>query len=253
MKKKKMTVAVISAVLVLTAALCIVPALAKYITRQGKQSELVSDSFYFTSDYLRADETPEYTVIGDSITFEIRNYADSLRINGSDIPYTVAADAGSLDRSGGTLTGGTVGSDSITLSHSFSGAEEQKEITVSVIGTGDYTETLQAKFIFIRPTEGLKYEVKDSAGSNYAVLYIYATDADRTAELSWNTDELLIDETNDYVFGGVTNNLSLHTGSATTKTIVAGTAAKIVFFKKNISEDYTHAVTVSADGTIHIP
>ena len=139
MKKKKMTVAVISAVLVLTAALCIVPALAKYITRQCKQSALVSDSFYFTSDYLRADETPEYTVIGDSVTFEIRNYADSLRINGSDIPYTVAADAGSLDRSGGTLTGGTVGSDSITLSHSFSGTEEQKEITVSVIGTGDYS------------------------------------------------------------------------------------------------------------------
>ena len=68
-----------------------------------------------------------------------------------------------------------------------------------------------------------------------------------TADLSWNTDELLIDETNDYVFG---NDSLLHTGTATTKSIVAGTKAKIVFFKKNISEDYTRVMTESEDGTI---
>ena len=73
-----------------------------------------------------------------------------------------------------------------------------------------------------------------------------------TADLSWNTDELLIDETNDYVFGRVTNDSLLHTGTATTKSIVAGTTAKIVFFKKNIREDYTRVMTESEDGTIDI-
>ena len=77
-------------------------------------------------------------------------------------------------------------------------------------------------------------------------------EADTAAVLSWNTDKLLIDETNDYVFGRVTNDSSLHTGSAATRNIVAGAIAKIVFFKKNLSEDYTRVMTESEDGTIDI-
>ena len=51
MKKKKITVAVISAISALILMLGIVPSLAKYVTEQGKQSTVVSDNFYFTSDY----------------------------------------------------------------------------------------------------------------------------------------------------------------------------------------------------------
>ncbi len=252
MKRRIITIVLISVSLALAAALCIVPALARYITSQGMQSELDSDSFYFTSDYLRPDEVPVYKILGNSITFEVRNYADSLRINGTDITYTVASSAGTLSASAGTLTKGVQSSAGLTLTYSFPDGEPQKEITVSVIGTGDYTETLQAKFVFIKPTSNLKYEIKDSVGSNYAELYIYSADADMTADLLWNNDELLIDETNDYVFGSVTNDLLLHTGSATTKTIVTGTVAKIVFLKKNVSEDYTQLITVSDDGTIDL-
>ena len=250
MKKKKITVAVISAVSVLTIMLCFAPSFAKYITTQGRQSELDSDHFYFSSDYLRSDDTPVYEILGNSITFELRNYVDSLRINGTDITYEATSPAGTISTSTGTLKGGTGRSANVTLSYSFSDDEQQKEIFVSVTGTGDYTETLQATFIFIKPTSNLKYEIKDSVGNNYAELYIYAANADMTADLSWNTDELLIDETNDYVFGRVTNDSLLHTGTATTKSIVAGTKAKIVFFKKNISEDYTRVMTETEDGTI---
>ena len=252
MKKKKITVAVISAVSVLTIMLCFAPSFAKYITTQGRQSELDSDHFYFSSDYLRSDDTPVYEILGNSITFELRNYVDSLRINGTDITYKATSTAGTISPSTGTLRGGTDTSN-VTLSYNFSDDEQQKEISVSVTGTGDYTETLQATFIFIKPTSNLKYEIKDSVGNNYAELYIYAANADMTADLSWNTDELLIDETNDYVFGRVTNDSLLHTGTATTKSIVAGTTAKIVFFKKNISEDYTRVMTESEDGTINVP
>ena len=252
MKKKKITVAVISAVSVLAIILCFAPSFAKYITIQGRQSELDSDHFYFSSDYLRSDDTPVYEILGNSITFELRNYVDSLRINGTDITYKATSTAGTISPSTGTLRGGTDTSN-VTLSYNFSDDEQQKEIFVSVTGTGDYTETLQATFIFIKPTSNLKYEIKDSVGNNYAELYIYAANADMTADLSWNTDELLIDETNDYVFGRVTNDSLLHTGTATTKSIVAGTTAKIVFFKKNISEDYTRVMTESEDGTINVP
>lgn len=253
MKKKKITVAVISAVSVLAIILCFAPSFAKYITTQGRQSELDSDHFYFSSDYLRSDDTPVYEILGNSITFEIRNYVDSLRINGTDITYEAMSTAGTISTSTGTLTGGTDTSANVTLSYSFSGDEQQKEISVSVTGTGDYTETLQAKFIFIRSTSTLQYYIEDSAGSNYATLYICAVEADTAAVLSWNTDKLLIDETNDYVFGRVTNDSSLHTGSATTRNIVAGAIAKIVFFKKNLSEDYTRVMTESEDGTINVP
>lgn len=253
MKKKKITVAIISVVSALAIILCFAPSLAKYITTQGKQSKLDSDHFYFSSDYLRSDDTPVYEIFGSSITFELRNYADGLRINGTDITYEATSTAGTISTSEGTLTGGTLGSANITLSYSFSGDEQQKEITVSVTGKGDYTETLQAKFIFIKPTSNLKYEIKDSVGSNYAELYIYAADEDKTAELSWNTDELLIDETNDYVFGRITNNPSPTQSTATTGNIGAGTAVKIVFFKKNLSADYTCGISESADGTINIP
>ncbi len=252
MKKNKITVAVISAALALTAILCFAPSIAKYITTQGMQSELDSDHFYFSSDYLRSDDTPVYEIFGSSVTFELRNYVDSLRINETDITYTATSTDGTISPSTGTLTEGALRSSNVTLSYSFSGDEQQKDITVSVTGTGDYTETLQARFIFIRPTENLKYYIEDAVGSNYAVLYIYAADADATAWLSWNTDELLIDETNDYVFGRVTNDLSLHTGSATTENIVAGTTVKIVFFKKNLNEDYTRVITASDDGTINL-
>ena len=251
MKKKKITVAVISAVSVLAIILCFAPSFAKYITTQGRQSELDSDHFYFSSDYLRSDDTPVYEILGNSITFELRNYVDSLRINGTDITYKATSTAGTISPSTGTLRGGTDTSN-VTLSYNFSDDKKKKEISVSVTGTGDYTETLQATFIFIKPTSNLKYEIKDSVGNNYAELYIYAANADMTADLSWNTDELLIDETNDYVFGRVTNDSLLHTGTATTKSIVAGTTAKIVFFKKNIREDYTRVMTESEDGTIDI-
>ena len=115
MKKKKITVAVISAVSVLAIILCFAPSFAKYITTQGRQSELDSDHFYFSSDYLRSDDTPVYEILGNSITFELRNYVDSLRINGTDITYEAMSTAGTLNTTTGTLTAGVCSSSNVTL------------------------------------------------------------------------------------------------------------------------------------------
>lgn len=254
MKKKKITVLVISIAVALTVTLSLVPSIAKYITTQSMKTDLDSDHFYFSSDYLRSDETPVYEILGNSVTFDVRNYADSLRINGTDIIYTATSTDGStVSTSTGTLTGGALSKSEITLSYSFQGDEQQKDITVTVRGTGTYTGTLQAKFIFIRPTDKLKYYIEDTSGSNYAVLYICATEANKAATLSWNIDELLIDETNDYIFDQVENNLETKTGSVTTKDITAGTTVKIVFFKMDLTKDYSKDITLSDDGTIKMP
>ena len=74
--KKRKVVAVISAILSFALLLYIVPILAKYITSKGEQSEITSEYFYFTSDYLKADETPIYEIYGNSVTFKVQNFVD---------------------------------------------------------------------------------------------------------------------------------------------------------------------------------
>ena len=241
MKKKKITVAVISAVSVLAIILCFAPSFAKYITTQGRQSKLDSDHFYFSSDYLSEGVLPEYKIYGDSVAFEIKNCIDSLRTNAADIEYTVSASDGTLSSGGGTLIGGTEKCAKITLTYSG----EEKEIIVTVTSSSPYVKELKAKFIFAESV--MRYEITDSAGSYYAELYIYTGDTAQTVTVNWDIAKLLIDETNDFVFG----NLTAEKNSASVS-IPAHTTVKIAFFKTDITKDYSYALT-KFDGTITMP
>lgn len=252
MKKKKITVAVISAISALTLMLGIVPSLAKYVTEHGKQSEVVSDNFYFTSDYLSESAIPEYKICGDSVSFEIRNYIDSYRVNASDIVYTVTALDGTLSPVDvtlspvdGRLNGGTENGDSDIITLTYSGDEVEKEITVTVRSSSPYVKELKAKFVFIKPV--LRYEITDSVGSYYAELYIHTANDEKTVKVNWDKTELLIDETNDYVFEklyGEKNSVSV--------SIPAHTTVKIAFFKNDITKNYSCGAT-KFDGTITMP
>lgn len=250
MSKKKIIISVVSIITLLSLVLVIVPSIAKYVKEQGNQSKLDSEKFYFTSNYLVSDEIPEYEIFGNSVTFEIRNYMDNLRINDNDINFVVETTDGVVSITSGTLLKDNKNKTEISLTYAFQGDETQKEINISVIGTGQYTKTLKAKFIFIKPVQLIKYYIEDSSGSNYAVLYISSAQTDMIAYLTWDTDKLIIDETNDYVYGNITYDGETHTGSVTTKTIAANTTAKIVFFKKNLSDDYSCSVTSTSDGSI---
>ena len=243
MKKKKITVAVISAVSVLAIILCFAPSFAKYITTQGRQSELDSDHFYSTSDYLRESAIPEYKIYGNNVESEIRNYIDSSRVNASDIVYTVTATDGTLSSNGGTLIGGTEKCAKITLT--YSGEEAEKEITVTVTSSSPYVKELKAKFVFTKPA--LRYEITDSVGSYYAELYIHTANEEKTVTVNWDKAVLLIDETNDFVFG----KLTAEKNSASVS-IPAHTTVKIAFFKNDITKDYSYALT-KFDGTITMP
>lgn len=243
MKKKKITVAVISAVSVLTIMLCFAPSFAKYITTQGRQSELDSDHFYFSSDYLSEGVLPEYKIYGSNVEFEIKNCIDSLRTNVADIEYTVSASDGTLSSGGGTLIGGTENCAKITLT--YSGEEAEKEITVTVISSSPYVKELKAKFVFTKPV--LQYEITDSVGSYFAELYIHTANEAKTVTVNWDKAELLIDETNDYVFGKLNADKN-----AASVDIPAHTTVKIAFFKNDITKDYSYALT-KFDGTITMP
>lgn len=247
MKKRKI-IAGVSVLLAVALLLCVILSVAKYIIKKGQQSELTSQNFYFSSNFLKSDEVPTYEIYGNTVTFAVRNYIDSLRVNATDINYTVSADSGALDILNGSLEGAASSSANITLSYDFAADELQKEITVSVTGTGKFTKTLSAKFIFIK-YDGLKYEIKDQADRDYAELYIYTGNTASDVTIAWDKAELLIDETNDYIFGNTTLNAEIN--SVTIRDIPADTTVKIVFFKKNIAQDYTCGITKS-DGSINI-
>ena len=247
MKKRKI-IAGVSVLLAVVLLLCVILSVAKYIIKKGQQSELTSQNFYFSSNFLKSDEVPTYEIYGNTVTFAVRNYIDSFRVNAADINYTVSADSGALDILNGSLEGAASSSANITLSYDFAADELQKEITVSVTGTGKFTKTLSAKFIFIK-YDGLKYEIKDQADRDYAELYIYTGNTASDVTIAWDKAELLIDETNDYIFGNTTLNAEIN--SVTIRDIPADTTVKIVFFKKNIAQDYTCGITKS-DGSINI-
>lgn len=247
MKKRKI-IAGVSVLLAVALLLCVILSVAKYIIKKGQQSELTSQNFYFSSNFLKSDEVPTYNIYGNTVTFAVRNYIDSFRVNATDINYTVSADSGALDILNGSLEGAASSSANITLSYDFAADELQKEITVSVTGTGKFTKTLCAKFIFIK-YDGLKYEIKDQADRDYAELYIYTGNTASDVTIAWDKAELLIDETNDYIFGNTTLNAEIN--SVTIRDIPADTTVKIVFFKKNIAQDYTCGITKS-DGSINI-
>ena len=247
MKKKKITVAVISVVSFFALMLGIVPSLAKYVTEHGKQSKVVSDNFYFTSDYLSEsaipEDIPEYKICGSNVEFKIKNCIDSLRTNVANIEYTVSASDGTLSSNGGTLTGGTEKCSKITLT--YSGEEAEKEITVTVTSSSPYIKKLKAKFVFTKPV--LRYEITDSSGSYFAELYIHTANEAKTVAVNWNKAELWIDETNDFVFG----KLIAEKNSASVD-IPAHTTVKIAFFKNDITKDYSSPLT-KFGGTITMP
>ena len=241
MKKRKIITGV-SFALGLIIVLCVALMLAKYKMNLGEQRELTSQNFYFSSNFLKSEEepTPTYEIYGNTVTFEVRNYIDSLRINETDISYAVTAEGCTVVTSSDTRTlgKGEKNSESITLTYAFPSGEQQKEITVSVTGTGKFTKTLKATFKFIK-YDGLKYEIKDETNRDYAELYIYTGKAASDVTISWDKTKLLIDETNDYVFG----KLTAEKNYVPVEGIPADTTVKIVFFKNDITAEYTCGLT----------
>ena len=243
--KKRLTVTAVSVLLAVTLLLCVIPTLAKYLSKKGSQSELTSQNFYFSSNFLKSDEEPTYEIYGNTVTFSVRNYIDSLRVNDTKIDFTVLPEGGTVDKTRGSLTEALPSAD-ITLSYEFAANELQKVIPVSVIGTGKFTQTLKAKFVFIKP-DSLTYKIEDQETQDYAELYIYTGNTAQTVEITWNNAQLFIDETNDYVFG----KLNATKDAVSAIEIPADTTVKIVFFKNDITQDYTCRITKS-NGTITI-
>ena len=137
---------------------------ARYIKSQEQAGTVTAKEFYFTSDYLRNSAEPMKTHklnSGEtSVTFEVNNFADALRVSDVDIKYTVTVkdSLGNIIDSAGS-TGKLDGGSAATATVSINGLTAGKKYLVTVDGVGGYRKTLQATVEVGTPEAGVYKQV----------------------------------------------------------------------------------------------
>ena len=127
-------------------------AYAKYIREEKVAEEQVSSkNMYFASDYL-TEQGAAYTIWGNSVTIQLRNYPDALRESELDVNYRVSVDNGATVKIGdqaptsgpleGTLTAGS----RQTVNVVISGMQPGQTYTVVATGSNGFSTTLSATF-----------------------------------------------------------------------------------------------------------
>lgn len=133
-------------------------AYAKYLRESKAAEELVSSqNMYFASDYL-TEQGAAYTISGDSVTVQLRNYPDALRVSELDVDYsvTVKDSAGNavnttVTNAQGTLTAGSPQSVNVEIS----GLQGGQTYTVEATGSNGFSTTLSATFTVQAPETGV--------------------------------------------------------------------------------------------------
>lgn len=230
------------------AALCILTALAllfsggaatlaRFLSQSQSEGVAVAKPFYFTSDKL-AEDSPYYQIDpnpdGDgSVSFQMRNYADSYRRTNFDFAFTWKV----------TADDGTVLKEPVTVDFSGSSAQEQdlsctvaaayvsggREITVTAYTEQPYSETLSARFGFGEGSGAIEYEV--SSQDSAVILEIFGGNGGDVS-VSWpEGDGLTPDKTNPALAGA--------SGNSATFQAEKGVRYALVFFKKDPSSSYS--------------
>ena len=140
-----------------------------------------ASNFYFDSDFLVENGKVYNLSVGTTtVTFELRNFADSLRYAENDISYEVvitnnaklnitnSTDSDSSDsKVKSTLSGNEKSTHLITIE----GLENGQEYTVTAVADSGYTKTLSATFV-VRDIEKNFYQ-KVSENAPYVILTIW--------------------------------------------------------------------------------
>ena len=125
-------------------------AYAKYLRESKAAEELVSSqNMYFASDYL-TEQGAAYTISGNSVTVQLRNYPDALRVSELDVVYsvTVKDSAGNVvntvtvTNAQGTLAAGSQQFVNVEIS----GLQGGQTYTVEATGSNGFSTTLSATF-----------------------------------------------------------------------------------------------------------
>lgn len=176
---------------------------AKYMKKVDDQTTVVrAREFYFTSDLLKENGAVYPLNPGtDTISFEVRNYADDLRYSEGQITFTVEAGGATVtvEPEGNTLPGAQKSSAVVTLSD----LEDGRTYTVRVVGSGGYQKQLSAEFEILAPgTQVYKYLQMDPSGA-FVLLTVWTENVSGNVAISAPAG--LIPDATDGMLAGIRN------------------------------------------------
>ena len=214
--------------------------LAKYTSNDSTRLAVTPKSFYFESDLLApAEENLSYTVNGDTIAFELYNYADAVRISEQDVPYTVSITKGGSPVNLSTAENATGTLDKNTperVRFSVSGlAAGSYTVTVSTTDESIFEKTMTATFTLVQSSE-LTVTYTDAA--NEGTLTLTTSDAfAKTVTVTWSDTNLLLDNRN------LRPEITIVNATTATITTTGSNAYTLHFYKtvsgNNVLADFT--------------
>ena len=232
--KKKILVIILAIILLITSAtLGLGYTIAKYANSLEDDYHYIdAKDFFFTSDYLKADFVPTYTIYNfksnHSVTFNVYNYADNLSITPDTITFTASTTGGSITSGAQTLAGGSQRTKQITLTATSAGT-----YTVTVAASSPYSKTLSANFKFVEyEAPNVEYGIVDH--DDYVELNIgVGSHKDDTCSvtLAWDSVKFILD-TNNTAFSSVSANTNYKTAIGSLKT---GASYQVILYKKTLN------------------
>lgn len=219
--------------------------LAKYLLEKDGKVAVVAKNFYFESDLLAVstDATPHYTLQAgvDTISFNLMNYPDELRVSEVNIAYKVTLTGGTENRTQkGTIETVTdQGYKRISTMITFDDLDPGT-YTVTAEATSPYTQTLQGQFTIVGTNNDLSYTVSDASGSPNLKVTVTTTDYSGNIIISWPAD-VLPDNTDPLLSGA--------SGQNCTIAVQANSEYTFQFFKTTPSGDYTNDITVVTENS----
>ena len=146
---------------------------AKYLYTAKDQQEIHTNAFYFESDLL-VENGKTYTLNPgtQSMTFDLRNYADELRFSDEDIAYTVTltgTDGARITVTEGELEKAVKSGQEIKLENLVDGGT----YTVTATGKAGFEKTLSATFTVLTAPEGLYMYVQDDPDQPFVLLTVW--------------------------------------------------------------------------------
>lgn len=185
---------------------------AQYIkTIRNETASVGAKKFYFESNYLTSDNH-KYNLNADteSVTIELYNYENELRVSEVDATYTVTVESLDTDF---TLNGERYSSDGVKITVKASEGRQKTNVVlgslksgesykVSVRANGGYEKTLGAVFE-VAPRQNGFYMSVDRSGEEYVILTVYTESI--TGAVNVSIPKGLIPDSTDVVLSNINN------------------------------------------------
>jgi len=229
--------------------------IARYVTKLIQQAEMLSGSFYMSSDMLEETPGTQHTVANwynDGVTFEVYNYdkGNIANLSKNDLVYELTLPTGWIaavkdgdgntvlpDGNKYTIYGGSAKRHLITLSPSTE-AKDGDVIQVSANAKKPYSTALSAEFL-LKGEPQPEYRIDDCG--TYVLVVLFSHSYSGAVSVRW--DESFSPDTTDPLMGEWTDGIRNKN-----VTVTSNTTYELIFYKNTsaaYSKDVTSGTTVN--------